>query len=101
MAYEKTSLDTKTKSKVKKPSLYKVIMHNDNYTTMQFVVSMLMSVFNRNKSQAVKIMFDIHKKGAGIAGIYPKEIAETKVDMVHFRAREKGFPLRCSLEKES
>lgn len=88
-----------TKNKVKKPSLYKVIMHNDHYTTMDFVVSILMAVFQKKKNEAHKIMLDVHQKGHGICGIYPREIAETKVALVHQKARKANYPLKCSMEK--
>ncbi|HOJ64628.1 MAG TPA: ATP-dependent Clp protease adaptor ClpS [Spirochaetota bacterium] len=84
----------------KTPSLYKVIMFNDNYTTMDFVVDILIEVFNKKEEDAIKIMLDIHRTGSGICGVFPYEIAETKVNIVHSKAREKGFPLRCGIEKE-
>lgn len=84
----------------KPPSLYKVIMFNDNYTTMDFVVDILIEIFNKKKNEAINIMLDIHKSGSGICGVYPYEIAETKVNMVHKKAKEYGYPLRCGIEKE-
>lgn len=83
---------------VKEPRKSMVIMHNDNYTTMDFVVQVLIEVFNKNIQDARKIMMTIHEKGRGVCGVYPMEIAETKIAVVHGRAREAGFPLRCSLE---
>jgi ATP-dependent Clp protease adaptor protein ClpS len=74
-------------------------MHNDDYTTMEFVVEMLESVFRKPSMEAQRIMLNIHLKGTGMCGTYPCEIAETKVATVHKKARTKGFPLRCSMEK--
>ncbi len=93
-------IEIKEKEITKTPSLYKVIMFNDNYTTMDFVVDILIEFFNKNEEEAVKIMLDIHKTGAGVCGVYPYEIAETKVKLVHSKAREYGYPLRCGIEKE-
>ena len=75
-------------------------MYNDDYTTMEFVVEVLMGIFNKGASEATKIMLDVHKKGAGVAGIYPYDIAMTKVSQAHNEAREKGFPLKLSLKEE-
>jgi ATP-dependent Clp protease adaptor protein ClpS len=85
---------------IKKPPRYLVILHNDDYTTMDFVVFILKTVFGKSQQDAVKIMIDVHQKGSGVAGVYSREIAETKIDLVHKTARENGFPLRCSLQKE-
>ncbi len=82
------------------PPLYKVILLNDDYTTMEFVVEILMSVFQKTIEEATTIMLAVHRQGSGVAGVYPYEIAETKVDTVHTLARENGFPLRCTLEPE-
>lgn len=97
---EKTAIREKVNIKIDKPKLYKVIMHNDDYTTMEFVVDILMKVFNKKASEATKIMFDVHKKGSGIAGIYPYDIAITKVSRAHSEAIENGFPLKLSLKEE-
>ena len=97
---EKTLLKEKINVKVQKPKLYKVLMHNDDYTTMEFVVQVLMNIFNKTAPEATKIMLDIHKKGIGVAGIYPYDIAVTKISQVHNEAREKGFPLKLSLKEE-
>lgn len=91
---------SKTREKVKRPSLYKVLLHNDDFTTMEFVVEILMSVFSKSPEDATRIMLNVHKRGIGLCGVYTYEIAETKVDRVHYLAREHGFPLRCSMEKE-
>ena len=84
---------------VKEPSSYRVILINDNYTTMDFVIMILMVVFHRNHDEAQKIMFDVHKNGRGIAGVYPFEIAETKIKQVEAMAEKHCFPLRCTLEE--
>ena len=91
---------TQSEIKSKKPRLYKVLMHNDNYTTMEFVVSILKTVFNKSHNEAVNIMLNIHNKGIGICGVYPFDIASTKVEIVHFLAEKNNFPLKCSIEPE-
>ncbi len=93
-------VESKTREKVERPHLYKVYLHNDDYTTMEFVVEVLMVVFGKSAGDATRIMLNVHRKGIGLCGVYSYEIAETKVDRVHFLAREHGFPLRCSMEKE-
>jgi ATP-dependent Clp protease adaptor protein ClpS len=97
---EKTAIKEKNDVKIDRPKLYKVMMHNDDYTTMEFVVDILMKVFNKNASEATKIMLDVHKKGMGVAGVYPYDIAVTKVSRAHSEARENGFPLKLSLKEE-
>ena len=82
------------------PPLYRVLLHNDDYTTMQFVVEVLMVVFNKSMEEATHIMLSVHQRGVGICGVYPFEIAETKVNTVETLARENGFPLKCSMEQE-
>lgn len=94
------SILTEKKEKCKKPSLYRVILHNDDYTTMDFVVEILKKFFNKNETEAMHIMLNVHKKGAGIAGIYTYEIGETKVIQVHSFAKSNQHPLKCSLEPE-
>ena len=82
------------------PPMYKVILHNDDYTTMDFVVEILINVFGKSLEKAEQIMLNIHHKGKAICGIYPREIAETKVETVHNLASSKGFPLKSTMEKE-
>jgi ATP-dependent Clp protease adaptor protein ClpS len=94
------SVKTKPKKKTKKPPLYKVILLNDDYTTMDFVVFILETVFHKPHEEAVHIMLHVHRKGMGVCGVYTREIAETKVKMVHELARKNNFPLRCVMEKE-
>ena len=80
--------------------MFRVLLHNDNYTTMEFVVEILMYVFHKSPESATKIMLNVHHQGVGLCGVYSHEIAETKVDTVHNLARESGYPLRCSMEQE-
>ena len=91
---------SKTYDQVVKPPFYKVFLHNDDYTTMEFVVQVLMHVFNKTPENATRIMLNVHKQGIGLCGVYSYEIAETKVDQVHYLAKEHGFPLKCSMERE-
>jgi ATP-dependent Clp protease adaptor protein ClpS len=91
---------TKERNKTKEPSLYKVLLHNDNYTTMDFVVMILEEVFKKNNAEATSIMLNVHQQGVGVAGIYPRDIAETNVLIVHDLAKQNNHPLRCSIEKE-
>jgi len=91
---------SETEDDVKEPPMYKVLLHNDDYTTMEFVVEVLMQVFNKPASEATRIMLNVHKKGIGLCGYYPFEVAETKVETVHLLARERGFPLKCTMEEE-
>ena len=92
-------IEKKTKKKLKKPSLYKVVMLNDDYTQMDFVVYLLKTFFHMNTDKASKIMLEVHIKGAGICGIFTLEIAETKILKVINTSRKNGFPLLCTLEK--
>lgn len=82
------------------PPLYRVLLLNDDYTTMDFVVEVLKYVFQKSEEDANQIMLNVHQKGVGVCGLYPFEIAETKVDMVEGLARERGFPLKCTMERE-
>ena len=91
---------TETQQEVKKPPLYKVLLHNDDYTTMEFVVYILQTVFHKAESAAVRIMLAVHQQGVGVAGVYTYEIAEVKVDKVTELARANEFPLLCTLEEE-
>ncbi len=86
--------------KIESPSLYKVFLINDDYTTMDFVILILEKVFRKTSVEAAQIMLHVHKNGKGLAGIYTREIAETKTATVIELSQEKGFPLQCSLEKE-
>jgi ATP-dependent Clp protease adaptor protein ClpS len=93
-------VDSEIRDDVREPPMYRVLLHNDDYTTMDFVVEILMLVFNKSPEEAVNIMLNIHRKGIGLCGVYTFEVSETKVETVHAIAREHGFPLKCSMEKE-
>ena len=91
---------TESEQELKKPSLYKVLLHNDDYTTMDFVVFVLQSIFHHTDQDALRIMLLVHQQGVGIAGVFTYEIAETKVAKVAQLAREHEFPLLCTMEEE-
>lgn len=93
-------LKTETRPKVEKPPLYKVLLHNDDYTSMEFVVMVLTSVFNKGMMEAVKIMLAVHNQGVGVAGVFTYEIAEAKVGKVEQLAREQEVPLLCTIEED-
>ncbi len=95
----KTKTCDKTKEQVTAPSLFKVLMHNDDYTTMEFVVEVLREVFRKSATEAEKIMLTIHFQGVGYCGTFPHAIAETKANSARLKARKAGFPLRCTLEE--
>ncbi len=90
---------TKTRAKSKKPSQYKVLMLNDDYTPMEFVVMCLKRFFRMDLEQATRVMLHVHQRGVGVCGIFPYEVAETKVNQVMDCARENQHPLQCTLEK--
>jgi len=90
---------TESEKKVKLPPMYKVLLHNDDYTTMEFVVQVLQSVFHKTPADATQIMLHVHRNGIGVAGVYTREVAETKVSVVDALAREHEFPLKCSVEE--
>ncbi len=87
-----------TRVQTRQPPLFKVLMHNDDYTTMEFVVETLEKVFHKSPTEANRIMLHIHFKGVGMCGVFPYEVAETKVASVHCLARAQGYPLRCTLD---
>lgn len=89
----------KTKSRVKTPKMYRVLIHNDDYTTMDFVVEILVSIFNKSSTEATKIMLDVHRKGKGVCGVFTYDVAVTKVLQVHHEAKKNEFPLKCSYEE--
>jgi len=88
-----------SESKLDEPRMYRVLLHNDHYTTMDFVVEVLMKIFHRPAAEATKIMLDVHKKGQGVCGVYIYDIAVTKVSQVHRTAKQRGFPLKSSYEE--
>ena len=90
----------RTRDEVKEPPLFKVILLNDDYTTMDFVVEILETIFHKQPAEAHRIMMMVHTQGKGLCGVYPFEVAETKVATVIDRARESGFPLRAAMEPE-
>ena len=95
-----TRTRTETERKLKKPPLYKVLLHNDDYTTREFVVEILRSVFHKGEQDAVRIMLHVHQIGVGVAGVYTFEVAEMNVRQVEALAREHEFPLMLSIEPE-
>ena len=94
-------LDRKVVPKVKPPRMYKVLLHTDDYTTMEFVVAVLETVFHHSNAAAMKIMLHIHHQGVGVAGVFTHEVAESKVAKVMALAREAQYPLLCTLEPET
>lgn len=96
-----TNIETieKSKIKTKKPTHYKVIMYNDDYTTMEFVIYILVNIFNKKLEEANKIMLDVHQRGIGIAGIYPYDIAVTKVSTAMATSEKEGFPFKLTIEE--
>jgi ATP-dependent Clp protease adaptor protein ClpS len=90
----------RTRQETKKPELFKVLLLNDDYTTMDFVVEILESVFHKQPAEAHRIMMMVHTQGKGLCGVYTFDVAETKVEAVVERARENGFPLRAAMEPE-
>jgi ATP-dependent Clp protease adaptor protein ClpS len=93
------AVDTRTERKLKKPKLYKVLLHNDDYTTMEFVVYVLQGIFHHPESKAMQIMLHVHQHGIGVAGVYTREVAESRIAQVEALARRHEFPLRCSMEE--
>ncbi|MDX2495153.1 MAG: ATP-dependent Clp protease adaptor ClpS [Desulfuromusa sp.] len=96
----KAKVCDKTKEQIAIPSLFKVLMHNDDYTTMEFVVEVLRDVFHKPATEAENIMLTIHFQGVGYCGTFPYAVAETKADQARLKARKAGFPLRCTLEED-
>ncbi|MGB4267790.1 MAG: ATP-dependent Clp protease adapter ClpS [Spirochaetota bacterium] len=92
-------LQVKKDIKVKKPRMYKVILHNDHYTTMDFVVEVLVKIFHKNLMEATELMLQVHRNGFGICGVYTYDIAQTKANQVHSLARQREFPLKCTVEE--
>lgn len=97
---DETGVLTRTKAKTKKPSLYKVLLLNDDYTPMEFVVHVLEVFFSKSREDAYRIMLHVHQKGVGVCGVYTFEVAETKVTQVMDFAKQHGHPLQCTMEKE-
>lgn len=95
-----TGVVVKTKPKTKKPSMYKVLLLNDDYTPMEFVVHVLERFFHKNREEATRIMLHVHRRGVGVCGVFTYEVAETKVTQVMDFARQNQHPLQCTLEKD-
>ncbi len=95
-----TGVVIKTRPKTRKPSMYKVLMLNDDYTPMEFVVHVLERFFNKSREEATRIMLHVHRRGVGVCGVYTYEVAETKVTQVMDLARQHQHPLQCTIEKE-
>ena len=85
---------------ITEPPMYRVLLHNDDYTSMEFVVHVLIIVFHKSYEDATRIMLNVHRSGIGVCGVFTYEVAETKVDQVHKLAEENEFPLKCTMEKE-
>jgi len=92
-------LQIKRDVKLAKPRMYKVILHNDHYTTMDFVVEVLVTIFHKNNMEATELMLQVHRNGFGICGVYTYDIAQTKAGQVHALARQREFPLKCTVEE--
>jgi ATP-dependent Clp protease adaptor protein ClpS len=97
---ESTKTEEGVYAKVKKPKKYRVLMHNDNYSTWEFVIDVLKRVFYKSEQEAIDITSNIHYNGIGVCGIYPHEIAVMKVSQVHSMAKANGYPLKCTLEED-
>jgi ATP-dependent Clp protease adaptor protein ClpS len=95
-----TGIIVKAKPKTKKPSMYKVLMLNDDYTPMEFVIHVLEKFFNKSREEATRIMLHVHQRGVGVCGVFTYEVAETKVTQVLDLARRHQHPLQCTLEKD-
>jgi ATP-dependent Clp protease adaptor protein ClpS len=93
------AVETRTKPRLKKPRMYKVLLHNDDYTTMEFVVYVLQGIFHHSEAEAMQIMLHVHKNGVGVAGVYTREVAETRIGQVEALARANEYPLRCSMDE--
>jgi ATP-dependent Clp protease adaptor protein ClpS len=94
-----TELVHKRREKIKEPEEYRVILLNDNFTTMEFVVEVIMIVFHKKQEDATRIMLDVHQKGKGTVGVYPYDIAQTKANQVHSLAQQYEYPLKCIVEQ--
>ncbi|MFW5862146.1 MAG: ATP-dependent Clp protease adapter ClpS [Spirochaetota bacterium] len=94
-----TGIQIEENTRVKKPKMYRVILHNDHYTTMDFVVEVLVKVFKKQPAEATGIMLEVHNRGKGLCGVFTYDIALTKASQVHQMARAREFPLKCSVEE--
>jgi ATP-dependent Clp protease adaptor protein ClpS len=96
---QQSATQTVPETRVERPRMYRVLLHNDDYTPMDFVVAVLCEVFHKDEAEAVRVMLHVHKRGMGVAGVFPHQVAETKVGKVHDWARGEGHPLKCSMEE--
>ncbi len=92
-------LESSIEEELEEPPMYRVLIHNDDYTTMEFVVEILQKVFHKPPAEATRIMLHVHYNGIGVCGVFTQDIAETKIELVHHLAGRNGFPLRCSMEE--
>lgn len=92
--------ETESKTRLERPPLYKVLLHNDDFTPMEFVVFILQTIFNHVENDAIRLMLDVHRKGIGLAGVFTYEVAEMKVDKVTSLAQANEFPLLCTMEED-
>ena len=95
-----TTVQERVGTRVEPPAMYRVLLHNDDFTTKAFVVQVLVAVFHKGLAEATELMWQVHRKGVGVAGVFPREVAETKIATVVALAREAEFPLRVSMEPE-
>ena len=95
-----SGLLTEEKEEIKEPGFYNIYLHNDDYTTMEFVVNILVNIFHKTMDEATKVMYIVHKEGRAVAGVYTKEIAETKINQVSKLARQNQYPLKVTMEKK-
>ncbi len=92
-------LDVELDEDIQEPPMYKVLLHNDHYTTMEFVVYILQTVFSKTEDEAVQIMLNVHRKGVGVCGVFTAEVAETKVARVRYLSKKENYPLQCTMEE--
>ena len=98
---EESQSGSLAEEELREPRMYKVLLHNDDYTTMDFVILVLVDIFRKTAEEASEIMLSVHKSGMGVCGVYPREVAEFRVLEVEKRARLAGFPLRCTMEEDN
>ena len=96
-----TATRTRPKARLAPPVMWKVVLHNDDYTTQEFVVWILMTIFRKAEAEAVRIMLSVHQRGKGVAGLYPFDVADTKITQVKALAEQREFPLLCTMEPEA
>lgn len=96
---EEFESDVLLEDELKEPRKYRVLLHNDDYTSMEFVVAVLMQVFRKTEEESTEIMLKVHNDGVGVCGVYTAEVAETRVEMVRQLAKQAGYPLKCTIEE--